>query len=113
MPNEERNTMKQPQPHSPGPWTVKRNDLGQFIIVDARGCVIAEIDGPYTPSFDRYEADAALIAGAPGLSEACRLAVAFLDDATHDAAADFTADEVLAVLRNAIERTVVYEDDGE
>ncbi len=102
--------MKQ-QSHSPGPWTVTRNDLGGYVILDAAGCVVAEIDGPYTPSYDRYAADAALIAGSPGLLEACHVAAAFLED-TEDGE-PLSGDEVLAVLCRAIEQAKVKVDEQE
>jgi hypothetical protein len=64
--------MKQ-QPHSSGPWSVTQNNFGGYAILDARGQVVCEIDGPYTPSCDCYEGDAALSAGSLSLLAACRL----------------------------------------
>lgn len=57
--------------HTPGTWTVEKLLDGRFRIVarnEGRGpLLVAEINGPYTPSFDRYAEDAALIAAAPVL----------------------------------------------
>jgi hypothetical protein len=106
--------MKQPLPHSPAPWSVARNELGGYVILDASGFTVAEIEGPpVTPSYDRQAGDAQLMAGAPGLLEACHVAVAFLED--KEDGEPLSGDEVLSVLRNAIGRTVVTseEDDGE
>jgi hypothetical protein len=101
------------QPHSPRPWSVTQNDIGAFVITDSRGCVVAEIDGPYTPSLDRTEADARLIKASPDLLAACHVAVAFLDDATDGEREEFDGEEVLAVLRHAIRQTLVSkENDG-
>jgi hypothetical protein len=99
------------QPHSPRPWSVTQNDVGAFVITDARGCVVAEIDGPYTPSLDRYEADAHLIKASPDLLAACHVAVAFLDDAAKGESEEFDGQEVLAVLRKAIGQTLVKIDE--
>jgi len=57
--------------HTPGPWTVGEGFLGGIGIQTQRGefvCDLAEI------------ADAKLIAAAPDLLEACKVALNFVDD---------------------------------
>lgn len=98
-------------PHTPGNWRVKQKSEFVFVIVNDNGLVVAEINGPYLPTFDRYKADAALIAAAPALLEACKLMVSWL--VNDNDADDFSTDDLLAVLRLAIERTVVVEDEDD
>jgi hypothetical protein len=58
--------------HSPSPWTAVRLRRDGWIVRDGRGNTVAEINGPHTPSCDRYAEDAHLLAAAPGLLAACQ-----------------------------------------
>ena len=61
--------------HTPGPWVATQNEAAAWAITTAGPLVmfVCEVNGPYTPSMDRYEADARLIAAAPDLLAACEL----------------------------------------
>jgi hypothetical protein len=60
--------------HTPGPWAATRCGIDAYAIhTDHKdACKVAEINGPYTPSFDRCAEDATLIAAAPEMLLALR-----------------------------------------
>jgi hypothetical protein len=71
---------------TPGTWEATGNDdAGYAIHAHApTGLVqVAEINPPYTPGYDRYAADARLIAASPAVLEALRVCVAAFNTRYH------------------------------
>lgn len=73
--------MKTKPTHTPGPWTVETNDTTRcgLLVVDSQNVYVARMEGDHGISVDeslaRAEANARLIAAAPDLLEAAKLAL--------------------------------------
>jgi hypothetical protein len=65
-----------PPAHTPGPWLVTKTQVGEHMIHLEDGSSIALVgDGPHEGDVRTSEANARLIAAAPELLEACKIAL--------------------------------------
>lgn len=78
--------------HTPGPWEAvdnpddKLSEIGMAaVIVDKKGNIVSYVshDKNSKPDMTEAMANADLIEAAPDLFEACRMALAFLDEIVH------------------------------
>ena len=100
--------------HTPGPWKIEpplSNEIDQNTFITANGgmALVAEILQPLTDEEGdwRGTCDARLIAAAPDLLTACKLALAYMEYGSFPAAAYRAAwRNDMAVLRKAVARAV-------
>ena len=73
--------MAQPAKHTPGPWQISaiQNEPEKVSIIDADMCFVAEVWQTYIDGESRQQAHAALIAAAPAMYEALRVAQRYLE----------------------------------
>ena len=68
--------MTQPAKHTPGPWQISaiQNEPEKTSIIDADMCFVAEVWQTYINGESRQQAHATLIAAAPAMYEALKMA---------------------------------------
>lgn len=70
--------------HTRGPWTIEDTKDGQYERIQSHGYVIAWTGHKDFGSLPEHKANAALIAAAPELLEACKSMIARLENLTSD-----------------------------